>query len=223
MVTKSKSKKTTKKTSTTKKATTSSSKSSSGNLYKDLSSKSVNEIRDELVKIIKRDSYMEEDIILSSGQVSDFVLDLRQAILGAEGNMLVGLGIMQHLKEDIQSIGGLSSHAYPLAIATTQVACHQNRNINTFIVRKEPRKYGKSKWVEGPIMQGDKVCIVSDLVTNGSNIVKTIRDVQEEFNAQVCQVICVLDRNEGGKERIEELGIEFDSLCTIEDIKNADS
>ncbi len=183
---------------------------------------SLDEIGDRLAENFRKNSVIAKDLILPSGQIGHHYIDTKHALYGAEAGMLANLGILKSLMPGVSQVGGISSNATSLATGVIQLAFLQGRELNSFLVRKEPRKYGKSQWVEGPIEAGNTVCMIEDVLLDGENIIKAIRRVQDEFGVTVVQVIAVLDRQEGGKKRIEELGIEVTTLCSIEEIIDVD-
>lgn len=179
---------------------------------------STEEIGQKLAALFKKYSLVAKDLILPSGQIGHHYIDAKEVLLSAEGGLLASAGILHCIKPEVRSVGGLSSNATSLVSGAIQIAFMQGRKLNSFFVRKDPRKFGVSKWVEGPLDFGASVCIVEDVLTDGANVIKTIRTAQEEFGVTVTQVVAVLDRLEGGSHRLEELGIEVTSLCTIDDV-----
>ncbi len=108
--------------------------------------------------------------------------------------------------------------ADPMVGALAPVAYLEGmNNLKLFIVRKEPKKYGKCKNVEGPILnKGDRVVIVDDVITTGGSIIKAIKAAQE-LGCEVIKVIALVDREEGGTEALRGMGIEVDPIFTIRD------
>lgn len=189
----------------------------------DLLATPIDEISTKLADLFKSQSLVEKDLILPSGQIGHFYVDTKQTLLGSEGGTLASIGILQMLKPEVSSLGGISSNATSVASGAIQLAYLQGIKLNSFFVRKEPRKFGKSPWVEGPLEPNEKVCIIEDVLLDGANVINAIRRIQEEFGAEVVQVIAVLDRKEGGLDRLEELGIDVTTICSIEDIIDVDS
>lgn len=181
----------------------------------------IDEIKTKLIEVYRKEALFDGDIILPSGQIATQYLDLKEATLDQEASVLSSLAILHHLKNDIEFVGGYRSGAYALATGAMQLSYLQNdakRTFSSFFVRQQPRQVGYSKWIEGPLKQGSKVCIVQDLVVDGIEIINTIRRVQEEARAQVLQVIALVDRQDGAQARLEEMGLDYISICKFDEI-----
>lgn len=176
------------------------------------------QIKSRLIEILKEKSCFEGDIILPSGRIDNHYFDIKETILGAEGGTLTSLAVMHHLQEDVNFIGGPSGRAYSLASGVSQLSYAQGKEINAFVIRKEPRKHCRFSWIEGPLVPEAKVCIVQDVVVDGERIIETIRRLEEECRVQIVQVIGLLDRLDGSRERLEELCIDYTAICTVKDI-----
>ena len=49
--------------------------------------------------------------------------------------------------------------------------------------------------IEGGLTEGDRVVIVEDVITTGGSVLRAI-DLVESAGAEVCRVLCVVDRGE---------------------------
>jgi orotate phosphoribosyltransferase len=94
----------------------------------------------------------------------------------------------------------------------------EGRDLSALIIRKEPKKHGTQKFVEGPALPGgSKVAVVDDVVTTGSSLVKSIERLRNEGYEPI-QVVAILDREEGGSEKLKEAGYELESIFTRADL-----
>lgn len=76
--------------------------------------------------------------------------------------------------------------------------------------RKEAKSYGTKKLIEGVYEPGKKALIIEDVVTSGASILETVASLKEE--GLVCvDVICALDREQGGVGKLEKEGIKLHS------------
>jgi len=94
----------------------------------------------------------EREVILSSGQKSNFYIDCKQAVLSAEGHFLVGWLFNQVIAEnapEVEAVGGLTMGADPLASAVATVSYLGARPLDAFYVRKEPKGHGTRAVVGG--------------------------------------------------------------------------
>jgi len=174
--------------------------------------KRVDELKKQLLDIIKKESVSRGEFILSSGKKSNYYIDMRRTTLHPKGAKLIGEIIFEKIKNlDIDCIGGPTLGADPIVSAVSITSALTEKPIPGFYVRKEAKPYGKMKMIEGIFKSGDKVIIVEDVVTTGASTLKTIRAVEDE-GGKVIKTIALVDREEGGKENIKREGYEFESI-----------
>ena len=178
--------------------------------------------RDRLLQIIKEKSYEKKDVTLASGKKSDFYIDCRQTTLHPEGAYLVGKILYEMIKDSgfkVEAIGGPTMGADPIATAVSVVSQIEGNPLPAFIVRKEPKKHGLGQWIEGKknLAKGAKVAIVEDVVTTVGSSVQAVKRAEEE-GLKVVAVFAVVDREEGGSEKIKQAGYEFKAIFTKKDI-----
>lgn len=164
--------------------------------------------RARLFDLLRTLAYEEREVVLSSGQRSNFYIDCKQAVLTAEGHTAVGTLIFTLLSEkapDVKAIGGLTMGADPLASAVATVSFLRGRPLNAFYVRKEPKEHGTQKWIEGDknVPPGTRVAIVEDVCTTGASTLKAIERARLHRLDVRC-VVTLVDREEGGKEAVEK-------------------
>ncbi len=177
--------------------------------------------RQKLKQIILEKSYEKRNVVLSSGAESDFYFDGKQTTLHPEGAYLTGRLFFEALNdiEDIDGVGGLTLGADPIATALSVVSFLNGRPIPAFIIRKEPKGHGTGAWLEGRknLREGARVVIVEDVVTSGGSSLKAIRRAEEE-GMTVLGVVTLVDREEGGRENIEQAGYWMKAVFTKSDI-----
>lgn len=174
-------------------------------------------LKDKLLSILAAQSYKEGKVILASGKESNYYIDGKMTTLDALGGTLVSVLFLRMLKENVSAVGGLSVGADPLSSGVSQIGYLLGKKLNAFYVRKEPKKHGTSKWIEGPLKAGEKVAILEDVVTTGGSSLKAIEKITE-FGCKVEQVIALVDRNEGGREAFKEKGLEYKYLFDINEV-----
>ncbi|MFN4985814.1 MAG: orotate phosphoribosyltransferase [Ignavibacteria bacterium] len=102
-----------------------------------------------------------------------------------------------------------------LAIVT---ALSLETGIPAVFVRKKAKDYGTCKLAEGPPIEGKKLLIVEDVITSGGQVIISGNDLKS-IGAIVSQVVCVIDREQGGRGKLEEAGYELTSLFTMTELK----
>ena len=158
---------------------------------------------------------------LSSGKLSTYYIDLRTITLDPEGGYIIGNIIYNQIKDtEATAIGGLTLGADPIAYSTSLIAYLNKTYIKPFVVRKEPKKYGTGKQIEGNIKEGEKVFIVDDVITTGGSALKAVK-VAKENGLDVLGVIAIVDREEGGEENIKKEGLNFYPIFKISELLNS--
>ena len=178
---------------------------------------------ERLRQLVRKLSYREGTFTLTSGKKSDFYIDCKQTTLSAEGAYLCGKLMYQALVDapgEFRAVGGMPLGADPLVTAVSVVSFLQGNPVPAFIIRKEPKGHGTGSWIEGKsnIRQGSPVALVEDVVTTAGTLVKAIERTREE-GFDVSHVITLVDRQEGGRERLGEAGYDLIALFTRDDIK----
>jgi orotate phosphoribosyltransferase len=159
---------------------------------------------------------------LSSGRESTLYIDARLTTMSPEGLVLIGQLGLRALTDsgwDVQSVGGLTLGADPVAyaIAYASAASTPSQSIRAFTVRKEPKSHGTGQLIEGPFSPGDRVAIVEDVITTGASALRAAAAVRSSGGI-VVGVLAVVDRSEGGREALEEQGLPVIALTTAADI-----
>ena len=174
--------------------------------------------REQLLRIIKKDAFFKEKIILSSGKESDYYIDARRVTLTSEGAYLTAKLMLALLNgEAYDAIGGPTLGADPI-IGAIGVLCHQaGRPTKTFIIRKAPKAHGKQQQIEGPLIkEGAKVVLIDDVATTGKAFIESI-EVLKESGIKAPKAVCIIDRNEGAKKALADQGCELISIFTAKD------
>lgn len=159
---------------------------------------------------------------LSSGQESDYYCDARLVSFDGEGLSLIAKAIMQEIEGlEVDAVGGMDMGATPIVAGVALRAFDRGKPIPTFVVRKEAKAHGTMKDIEGPIPDHKcRVVIVDDVVTSGGSIRRAIEKVRLAGH-EVVLALCVLDRESGGKDAMDRLGVPYQPLATIAEVRRA--
>jgi len=171
-------------------------------------------LKQRLAKILIEKSYKEGNFTLASGKKSDYYFDCRQTALHPEGAWLIGSLFFDLIKDlPIHGVGGMTLGSDPLITATSVVSFEKGQPLNGFIVRKESKGHGTNQYIEGlaNFKSGDQVVLLEDVVTTGGSIL-TACERAEAVGLKIVQICSVLDREEGGREKLAEAGYELKSL-----------
>jgi orotate phosphoribosyltransferase len=142
--------------------------------------------------------------------------------MSAEGLALIGqlgLEVIRRAGWEAVSIGGMTMGADPVAYAIARASYDHPPAMDAFSVRKEPKGHGIQRQIEGNFVLGwgAHVIIVEDVITTGGSALKAIEAVRSA-GGEVVGVLAVVDRQEGGRHRIEEAGIPVSALVTLDDL-----
>ena len=85
--------------------------------------------------------------------------------------------------------------------------------LQVFSVRKSPKTHGQTKLIEGNFKKGDTVVVIDDVVTRGESTIAAI-DAVQKGGGTVAFVVVLVDRQEGGREKIEAMGHPVIALFT---------
>ncbi|MCQ9385249.1 orotate phosphoribosyltransferase [Brevibacterium sp. 50QC2O2] len=178
--------------------------------------------RSQLLALIDELAVVRGKVTLSSGREADYYLDLRRVTLDHRSAPLVGDIVLDVLAENdlldrVDAVGGLTMGADPVGTAVMHRSVVRGTPLDAFVVRKEAKKHGMGRRVEGPDVAGRKVIAVEDTSTTGGSVLTAVEALQEA-GAQVVAVVVVMDRNTGAKERVEAQGIPYLSALTTADL-----
>lgn len=168
-----------------------------------------------LAELVKELAVVYGKVTLSSGKEADYYVDLRRATLHHEAAPLIGK-LLREMTADLEfdAVGGLTLGADPVATAVMHA---DGRPIDAFVVRKEAKKHGMQRRIEGPSIVGKKVLVVEDTTTTGNSPLTAVEAVRAE-GAEVVAVATVVDRATGAADALHEAGLEYRFLLGLEDL-----
>lgn len=168
-----------------------------------------------LAELVKELAVVHGRVTLSSGKEADYYVDLRRATLHHEASPLIGELLRELTADwDYAHAGGLTLGADPVATAIMHA---DGDAVDAFVVRKEAKKHGMQRRIEGPDIEGRQVLIVEDTTTTGNSPLTAVAAAREA-GAVVVGVATVVDRATGAAEVIEAEGVPYRSLLGLEDL-----
>lgn len=168
-----------------------------------------------LAKEIYEVAHLTGSFTLRSGQVSNEYFD--KYLFSANPSTLnkISDALVDLVPEEVDVLAGLEMGAIPIV---TALSLKSNRS--AAFVRKKAKEYGTAKLAEGADIKGKKVCVIEDIITTGGQVILSTNDLRKE-GAIVENVICVIERNDEGRRKLEEIGLQVHSLFTMDDLINA--
>ena len=171
---------------------------------------------DPLVDLLHRRSIRHGDFVLASGARSSYYIDCRPSTMSAEGQALIGrlgLAALRARGWAPRAVGGLTMGADPVAYAIARASADAPPAIDAFSVRKQAKDHGTGKRVEGNFAAGHAVVVIEDVITSGGSALQAIEAVVAE-GGRVLGVLAVVDREQGGRAKIEAAGYPVETLIT---------
>lgn len=143
--------------------------------------------------------------------------------MSAEGQFLVGHVGFTLLRESglhPSHVGGLTMGADPVAYAIAHRSWLEGRPLDAFSVRKKAKEHGTGQRIEGGLPPEGRCILVEDSMTTGSSALAAA-EVLREFGVEILAVFTLVDRQEGGKERLAAEGLSLIAAFTGPDLLEA--
>ena len=169
--------------------------------------------RIELGRRLYAVSYTEGEFALSAGGVSSYYLDKFQFATRPELLRAVAVELAARVPAATTRLAAPVLGAVPFGTAVSL-----ETGLPLVIVRKEPKAYGAQRQFEGVLEPGDEVTIVEDIVTTGSESLRTARAVRAA-GADVVAIVAIIDREQGGAQNIADAGFPFTTLFVQSEIQ----
>ncbi|HLK36860.1 MAG TPA: orotate phosphoribosyltransferase [Polyangiaceae bacterium] len=176
--------------------------------------------RDRLLELLRARAFERKRVVLASGKESDFFIDCKQAVLTAEGHVLVGEVLLEAVRRlpACSAVAGVELGGCPLASAVALTSFRGPAPLDALYVRKDAKDHGSRRLVEGNtrLAPGARVALLEDVVTTGGSTLKAAAKLREA-GCEVVGVVALVDRLEGGREAIEAAGVRLVALFTRDD------
>ena len=161
----------------------------------------------ELVEMLKQTGAVKfGDFTLSSGRKSSYYVDKYVFETNPSCLSVIGDRIGKLIPAGTQRLAGIEIGSIPLAAVASVKS-----GMPFVVVRKATKGYGTNKLIEGVWQKGEKVFVIEDVVTTASGALGAIHTLRDA-GLVVEDMVCVVDREEGGRENLEKEGIRVRSL-----------
>ena len=169
--------------------------------------------RAELAKRIKAAAYLTGTFKLRSGKTSSFYWDKYRIESDPELLAAAVAELAARLPESFDRLAGLELGGIPLA---TGLSLKTGRPC--LYVRKEAKLYGTCNLVEGGFNAGETVVAVEDVITTAGQVCSSITELRK-LGLKVEHVVCLIDRQQGGREKLAGINCSLNSIFTQEELE----
>ena len=169
----------------------------------------------DLAKAIYETSHITGEFLLRSGQVSHeyfdkYLFEANPLLLKAIADQLATM-----IPQPVNTLAGLEMGGIPIVAMLSQISGYPS-----LFVRKKAKTYGTCKLAEGGDVQGQRLVVIEDVVTSGGQIKLSVQELRS-LGATVTDVMCVIDREAGGRSNLESEGLQLHPLFTMSELKQA--
>jgi orotate phosphoribosyltransferase len=160
-------------------------------------------------------AHLEGEFRLRSGALSREYFD--KYLFESDPQLLraVGDALVAQLPDGVQVVAGLELGGVPLATMVSQLS-----GLPALFVRKAAKGYGTCRLAEGGEVEGRRLAVLEDVVTSGGQVIASCRELRVR-GAELAGVLCVIDREAGGREALAADGLELRSLFTMSVLRRA--
>ena len=166
------------------------------------------------ILLIKNNAIKFGDYILASGKKSPYYIDLRQTIsspitMDWIANSLTRIILNEIGRDKIDKILGVPTAGVPFATVVSQ-----KLGIPLIYYRQARKEHGVRKKIEGILERNDRILVIDDLITTGESVIEAAEVVRDQGGI-VNELVVLLDREQGGKQRLRTSRIEPHVLFKI--------
>lgn len=178
------------------------------------------EMKNELCRILVKVGALKFGTFkLTGGRTSPYYIDLRIVPSFPDAFQRICDLYLNVIKRDFEILGferiaGIPTAGIPFA---SVIAYRLGKPF--LYVRSHARLHGRERRVEGMVMPGDRILLVDDLITTGRSLGRSAAAVRAEGGV-VTDAVVLLDREEGGRERLAGDGITLHYLLKASDAAN---
>ncbi|BAM05131.1 orotate phosphoribosyltransferase [Phycisphaera mikurensis] len=165
----------------------------------------------DFLRAVSESALLRGDFTLRSGRKSSYYLDKYGFVTRPEvlRELAVRVAALAGDASGYDRLAGPELGGVPIATAVGLLTGKP-----TVFVRNAKKDYGTAKRFEGTLERGDRVVVTEDIATSGGQAIEAARLLRDDCGCEVVRVVVAIDREEGGREAVEEAGFAFASVLT---------
>lgn len=168
--------------------------------------------KEDLIQLLKECKAIQFGrFVLTSGAISNYYVNIKKASSNPKILKKVAEAMEEYTK-GYDLLAGMELGAVPIVVALSLLT-----NIPYVIVRKDKKKHGTSKQIEGDDVKGKKVLIIEDVTTSGSSVIKAVHIIRENQGI-VNEVVVLVDRESGAEQKLQKIDINFIPVLSVSEI-----
>ncbi len=168
---------------------------------------------DVVDSLLRSGCFLRGTFRLSSGGVSSYYVDVRRLYSHPSEARTVVLRMAELVRGlGCDVVAGVESGGVPLA---AMVAFALGKPL--VYVRKEPKKHGTRKLIEGDESVLGTAVVIDDVATTGSTLLRAV-GVLRESGYSVRDAAVVVDREEGAAQSLAAAGVRLHALTTLREL-----
>ena len=155
---------------------------------------------------------------IKSGAISPYYIDLARLLSSPTQLSVVAEAAAKQVRQIMGSdkIDKLASIELKGALIIPSIAAQVN--LPCIIVRKEAKEYGVTGRIAGAdVAKGDNILFFDDVISEGLSKIEGIKPLQE-LGGNVTHLLVVVNREQGGKEKLENLGFKVHALAKVSEL-----
>lgn len=156
---------------------------------------------------------MSGHFVLRSGLTSDTYFDKYQFESDPALLLAIAEAMAPLVPPGTEVLAGLEMGGIPIVTMLSQVT-----GIPAAFIRKEPKAYGTCRYAEGASLQGKRFILIEDVVSSGGAIVDAFAKLKADAMVPDL-VLCVIDRQSGGTESLQAIGLMLKAAFTFAEIE----
>jgi len=158
---------------------------------------------------------------IKSAATSPYYIDMARVLSAPKQLDILATEAAEQIRQiqKTESITKLASIELKGALIVPSIAV--KLDIPCVIVRKEEKAYGVTGRIAGAdVAKGDNVLFFDDVISEGLSKIEGIKPLTA-LGANVKHMLVVVNREHGGKEKLEQLGYKIHALAKITDVVNS--